>query len=281
MADTSPSLNTGSPAEHLRIGQFSTLTRLSVRMLRHYDAHGVLSPAFTDPWTGYRSYDVAQLPDALFIRQLRDVGFGVPAIAALLPLRSDPDALGRALAVQRQQLVADAAQAQRRVAELDHLVSTLKEHTMTTITTAQIPAQQVVAVRMQIPNYPAEGLAWSTIMGEVGRQGVRPLDEPCGTTFYDDGYQEGPVDIEVWVPVAEGTSAAEPLASKELPACTAVVATVHGPFDLIGPACDELAEHMSDQGLTPAGPMFNRYLVGPARTKNPEEYVTEVCIPIA
>lgn len=29
----------------LSIGEFSSLARLSVRMLRHYDAHGVLVPA--------------------------------------------------------------------------------------------------------------------------------------------------------------------------------------------------------------------------------------------
>ncbi|RKW64591.1 MAG: MerR family DNA-binding transcriptional regulator, partial [Tannerella sp.] len=31
----------------LRIGEFSTLTRLSARMLRYYDANGVLTPAAT------------------------------------------------------------------------------------------------------------------------------------------------------------------------------------------------------------------------------------------
>ncbi len=34
--------------DRLRIGAFSTLARLSVRMLRYYDAHGVLSPASID-----------------------------------------------------------------------------------------------------------------------------------------------------------------------------------------------------------------------------------------
>ena len=83
----------------LRIGEFSTLTRLSVRMLRYYDASQVLIPAAIDQVTGYRFYSSSQVRDARLIRQLRDVGFSVSAIAALLPLRDDPDALGRALAV--------------------------------------------------------------------------------------------------------------------------------------------------------------------------------------
>ena len=61
----------------LRIGEFSTLTRLSVRMLRYYDANGVLSPAAVDDATGYRLYGSRQVRDATLIRQLRNVGVSV------------------------------------------------------------------------------------------------------------------------------------------------------------------------------------------------------------
>ncbi|MDR0594315.1 MAG: MerR family DNA-binding transcriptional regulator [Bifidobacteriaceae bacterium] len=37
-----------------RIGLFSRLTAISVRMLRHYQEQGVLEPAEVDPFTGYR-----------------------------------------------------------------------------------------------------------------------------------------------------------------------------------------------------------------------------------
>jgi hypothetical protein len=33
----------------LQIGVFSRLARTSVRMLRHYDEHGLLHPAWVDP----------------------------------------------------------------------------------------------------------------------------------------------------------------------------------------------------------------------------------------
>ena len=43
------------------IGEFAALGRVSVRMLRHYDAIGLLTPARTDPATGYRYYVADQL----------------------------------------------------------------------------------------------------------------------------------------------------------------------------------------------------------------------------
>ena len=40
----------------LKIGEFSKLSRVSVRMLRHYDEMGLLKPAETDHFTDYRYY---------------------------------------------------------------------------------------------------------------------------------------------------------------------------------------------------------------------------------
>ena len=48
----------------LKIGEFSKLSRVSVRMLRHYDEIGLLPPASIDSATGYRYYSEYQLPVA-------------------------------------------------------------------------------------------------------------------------------------------------------------------------------------------------------------------------
>ena len=46
----------------LKIGDFSKLSRISVRMLRHYDEIGLLRPVYVDRFTDYRYYDEHQLP---------------------------------------------------------------------------------------------------------------------------------------------------------------------------------------------------------------------------
>lgn len=43
------------------IGEFASAGRVSVRMLRHYDALGLLRPAHVDAVTGYRLYGARQL----------------------------------------------------------------------------------------------------------------------------------------------------------------------------------------------------------------------------
>ena len=56
----------------LQIGEFSRLSRISVRMLRHYDQVGLLKPVEQDAQTGYRRYAVSQLAEANRITVLRD-----------------------------------------------------------------------------------------------------------------------------------------------------------------------------------------------------------------
>ena len=46
----------------LKIGLFSKLSRVSIRMLRYYDEIGLLHPAYIDPESDYRYYREDQLP---------------------------------------------------------------------------------------------------------------------------------------------------------------------------------------------------------------------------
>ena len=48
----------------LKIGEFSKLSRTSIRLLRIYDEAGLLAPETIDPFTGYRYYKECQLPAA-------------------------------------------------------------------------------------------------------------------------------------------------------------------------------------------------------------------------
>ncbi|MFZ4895018.1 MerR family transcriptional regulator [Plantibacter sp. Mn2098] len=66
------------------IGEFAALGRVSVRMLRHYDAIGLLRPASVDASSGYRHYEVTQLRTLLRIVELRDLGCSLDDAADVL-----------------------------------------------------------------------------------------------------------------------------------------------------------------------------------------------------
>ena len=67
----------------MRIGELARRSGLSVRMLRYYEAAGLLRPARTA--SGYRDYGEAELETARRIRLLSASGLTVEAIRRLLP----------------------------------------------------------------------------------------------------------------------------------------------------------------------------------------------------
>jgi len=68
----------------LTIGEFATVTHLSVRTLRRYHEAGLLEPAEVDPFTGYRYYSADQIPPAQVIHQLRELDVPLAEVKAIL-----------------------------------------------------------------------------------------------------------------------------------------------------------------------------------------------------
>src|SRR5215467_14187137 len=91
----------------LSIGQFARACGLTAKALRHYDAVGLLTPAFVEPDTGYRRYRADQLEAALLIRKLRGLDLPIAEVRRLLATyATDPEALVGELISHRRKLEA-------------------------------------------------------------------------------------------------------------------------------------------------------------------------------
>ena len=88
----------------LKIGDFSKLSRISIRMLRHYDEIGLLEPRLVDPATGYRYYGEEQLSAAGQIQNLKSMGFGLAVIREILNCCGRPEEMERFLRVKKKEL---------------------------------------------------------------------------------------------------------------------------------------------------------------------------------
>ena len=97
----------------LKIGDFSKLSRISIRMLRHYDELGLLTPKTTDGFTGYRYYAEDQLPMAGRIAALKDMGFGLAAIGEILKSYDNPQALAEFLSLKQAEMQIEAEEVNR------------------------------------------------------------------------------------------------------------------------------------------------------------------------
>lgn len=267
----------------LTIGEFSRLSRLSVRMLRHYDEHGVLAPTRVDPFSGYRQYAPALLRTARTIRALRDLGLGVAELAACAPLLDDDAAMRAVLEHQRTRLLAEADAVSTRVREVDRLISLLEGTTMsTTVERRTLPARTVAAVRGTIAEYKDEGCLWERLMAGLPATGaaVAP-DGMAVAVFHDDTYVEQDADVEVQLDVAAPFASAGDVRCLDLPATDVAVGVLHGSYEGIGEVLGDLGRWVGEHDLRIAGPMFNIYRVSPSENPDPAAWVTEVCLPVA
>ncbi len=67
-----------------QIGEFSKLSRVSRRLLHHYEELGLFKPANVDPQTGYRYYSASQIPELNKILALKDLGFSLNQIIPVI-----------------------------------------------------------------------------------------------------------------------------------------------------------------------------------------------------
>jgi DNA-binding transcriptional MerR regulator len=263
----------------LQIGVFSRLARTSVRMLRHYDEHGLLPPAWVDSRSGYRYYGPDQLAIVEKIGNLRDAGFTVAEMAEVLQFFDDPSRLAEHLQAQRLRLAKELVLAGGRVAALERLIHRLKEPQMSIeagITT--VPAMTVATLRDVIDSYASEGVLWQRLMPQLIAAQV-PFGGISGATFHDEEYTESAVDVEIWQQVPQAFQATAPVRCQQVPAQQAVSATLLGSYDQMHQVNAALCAYVAEHGLT-TGPMFNIYRVSPAQDPDPANWVTEVCLPI-
>ena len=265
----------------LKIGDFSKLSRVSIRMLRHYDDIGLLKPAEIDHFTGYRYYREEQLFTIGRINALKDMGFSLADIIRMLEVHDDPEKMDAFLAAREKELSELSKETEYKLMLLETARKRLrKEQTMKyDVTIKTIPERYAATVQMVVPHYEDEGMLWG--MMEECKTPLIPTD-PClaAAEFLDKEYKEENVEIKVWMTVKGKYEDTEHVKFKTLPAVKVASCIIKGSYEQMGDAMATVASWINENGYEANGPMFNIYHVSPAQTQNPEEYVTEVCLPI-
>ena len=268
----------------LKIGDFSKLSRVSIRMLRHYDEIGLLKPVWIDPESGYRYYTAEQLPIAGRINALKDMGFGLAAIGEILPCYHQREALMRHLRCKQAELQALSEQPAYRLRLLETALVRLRKEDETMkydVTIKTIPQRYSAVARGTIPAYEDEAMLWNILMEETAQMNLIDGDPSyCCAVFLDKEYRETDVEVEVQKNVKGSYPDTAHVRFKTLPETLVASATCKGSYEQMGEVNAAVAEWVAGNGYVFDGPMFNIYHVSPHETSNPEEYVTEVCYPV-
>ena len=268
----------------LKIGMFSKLSRISVRMLRYYDDQGLLAPVQIDPFTGYRYYSEDQLLLAEQIASLRRMGFGLAEVKALLAAEERREIWEEALERQRKILQEQEREALARLLLLEATLDRLRKDEIPMdypVTIKELPGRYVASVRRRIANYWQEQELWNTLAEETHAMNLQVCD-PCYAmaVFHDQEHVEENPDVEIQMAVTGPCTNTANVKFKTVPAAHIASATFKGPYEQTPEVTQTVAKWVRDNGYEFDGPSFIIYHVSPHEAKNPEEYVTEVCFTV-
>ena len=193
-------------ATALTIGDFSRMTHLSAKTLRHYHRVGLLEPAHVDPRNGYRYYTTDQVATAQVIRRFRDLDMPVDTVRAVLAA-PDVGTRNALIGAHLDRLQAQLAETQAAVTSLQHLLGD-PEPTQS-IEYRSVPAVLTVAISATIERHEI-GSWWSAAFVELYEvlraSGVEPAGAGGGL-YASELFADDRGDATVFVPVAAAPAA--------------------------------------------------------------------------
>jgi len=267
------------------IGEFARHGRVSVRMLRHYDAIGLLRPACVDPASGYRSYRASQLAELNRVIALKDLGFTLQQVQSILEEKVTAAELRGMLKLRRGEIRAHIQAESARLARVEARLSTIENE-------ERLPVDGVVVK----PLAPVRVAELTGVAVDYTPKAITPVIQPLycelwqrladtGVTtsgpalaYYEDSpTREGNIVVHAAVPVGTATGG-NGLTMVDLDEVERAAVVIHrGSMDNVLATDQALARWVDANGYRSAG--FARE-VTLEWSPDPNEWVTELQQPI-
>lgn len=265
-----------------RIGLFSKINKVTIKALRYYDETGLLKPAFVDEENGYRYYTSEQLPKLHKIIALRQLGFSIDEITALL---SGCNIAG-IFEERKRELEAVIEDSKQQLSQIAHYLEKMKEDFNMDYQVAlkELPEVIVYSKRMVIPDYNA----YFEIIPKIGEEmtqanpGLKCLvPEYCFIKYHDGEYKEKDIDVEFCEAVTDFGNDTETLKFKKVDKVPVAACVYHkGPYSTIRNAYAHVFKWIEDNGYVSSDSPRESYIDGIWNKEDEKDWLTELQVPV-
>lgn len=266
-----------------KIGEFSKLTQVSVRMLRYYDETGLLKPDQTDKFTGYRLYSVRQISALNKIIFLRDLGFNVSEITTALNDFTNQNII-KMLDQKKQEITRKISIENDKIAKIELAKRDLTEEKIEihySIKLKAVPEYRVLSLRRRVSDYYAEGSLWEELSDYADKNKIA-ISKNAFTIYHDTDYRDKGVDIEICAATSADGIGQGDISFRTVEAVPYMAyRMVHGEFGNIAAAYQSFADWLSQHtAYRMDGKSRQIVHIGPWNEKDPRKYLTELQIPL-
>ncbi|MGN0818470.1 MAG: GyrI-like domain-containing protein [Candidatus Coproplasma sp.] len=260
-----------------KIGEFSMLSKTTVKALRFYEEQGLIKPCFVDKFTGYRYYETCQLKEVADIVALREIGLSIKEIKKI----KAGENLTKILESRKRAISDELIAYKEQLRKIDQM---LKENLMQQkITVKDIPAYTV---------YYKDGVIkdFSKITDFVLSAGyecsqLNPTlkcytPDYCFINYLDGEYREKDIKIRYAQAVEAAGVENESIKFMQIAPVRAVCIEHRGAYDGLRNAYNAVLKYVEENGFEACDLPRECYIDGCWNKDDPEDYLTEIQIPV-
>ncbi len=269
----------------LTIGDFARHGRVSVRMLRHYDAAGLLRPARIDPASGYRFYEAGQLARLNRIVALKDLGFTLDQVRAMLDEQVSAEQIRGMLRLRQAELQSQIAADTSRLEQVEarlRIIETEGAMPADDIQVKRIPAVRVAELTATAASLEPASISpviqplYQELGRRLGQAGVTPTGPAIA--YYEDAPDGDGVLVHATLPANAEPGDGHGFQITDLPEIAQAATIVHrGSMDNVMASYQTLARWVDANGYRSTGYARELYLECP---DDHDKWVTELQEPI-
>ena len=259
-----------------RIGQFSKLSKTTIKALRFYEKKELLVPSFIDE-NGYRYYDASKLIDVAHIVFLRQIGFSIQEIKDLIKQKNFEEML----ILKQKEIRKDLDENMIKLSKIQYLLGG-----------RSMKYEVIVKELPEVIVYYKEGILKDySCLGEfIVQSGKECLElnpdikciEPdyCFSEYLDRKYVEKNIKYRYSQAVNKMGNDSEFIKFKKLNKVKAVSLYHKGSYATLSEAYGFILDYIQKNNLEIIDNPRERYIDGIWNKDNEDDYLTEIQIPI-
>ena len=260
-----------------KIGEFSVLSKTTIKALRYYEDKGLLTPNYIDKATNYRYYESSQLNDISKIVNLKQIGLSIKDIKYVI----NGGNIKAVLEKRKQEIKQLQYLYNVQLSKINYL---LEEKNMNNeIFIKELPKYIVYYKEGIIDNY-------SDMSKFILDSGSECLElnpnikcispDYCFIEYLDGEYKEKSIKIRYSQAVESRGKENENIKFKDLDSVLAICIYHKGAYDKLGSSYSKVMDYIEQNGYEVVDYYRECYIDGIWNKDNVEDWLTEIQVPV-
>ena len=260
-----------------KIGDFSSMSKTTIKTLRYYEKEGLLKPVYVDLNTGYRYYETSQLMEISKIISLRQIGLSIKDIKNILNGYNMVEILNK----RKKELEDDIVLFNMELSKINYLLE--GDNMKNEIFIKEIPSYVIYycdGIISDFSKIPEFVLQAGEECAKVNPNLKCITPDYCYISYLDGEYKEKDIKIRYGQAVEKVGKETDRIKFKMMDAITAVCIYHKGAYDNLRDSYNIILKFIEDNGYEVIDNPRECYIDGCWNKDNEDDYLTEIQFPI-